>query len=247
MKRRYGLRFDSVLILAGLACGSLSPASTAAQTHAGDPGGPSAASTTPASTPHAAPSPSDTAARAARPLIICFGDSLTAGYGIDPGASYPSDLQRRLDAAGYRYKVVNDGVSGDTTKDGLERINQVIARKPQIVVLEFGGNDGLRGLPVENTRRNLALMIEKLQSSGARVALAGITLPPQYGGDYISQFNAMYPGLAKQFHVPLLPFLLQDVYGVPGSIQGDGVHPTSQGAKQVAANVEKLVLPMLKK
>ncbi len=182
-----------------------------------------------------------------RPLIVCFGDSLTAGYGIDPAASYPADLQRRLDAAGYHYRVVNEGVSGNTTKDGLARIGRVLARKPQIVVLEFGGNDGLRGLPVENTERNMALMIEKLQNSGAKVALAGISLPPQYGGDYISRFNAMYPKLAKQFHVPLLPFLLQDVYGVAGDIQADGVHPTAQGAKQVAANVEKLVLPMLKK
>jgi acyl-CoA thioesterase-1 len=90
-------------------------------------------------------------------------------------------------------------------------------------------------------------MIEQLQRSGARVALAGISLPPQYGGDYITRFNAMYPTLAKQFHVPLLPFLLQDVYGVAGDIQPDGVHPTAQGAKQVAANVEKLLQPMLKK
>jgi acyl-CoA thioesterase-1 len=178
---------------------------------------------------------------------VCFGDSLTAGYGIDPGGSYPSDLQRRLDAAGYRYRVVNEGVSGDTTKDGLERIGRVLARKPQIVVLEFGGNDGLRGLPVESTQRNLALMIERLQSSGSKVALAGMTLPPQYGGDYISRFNAMYPTLAKEFRLPLLPFLLQGVYGVEGDIQSDGVHPTRQGAKQVAANVEKLVVPLLKK
>jgi acyl-CoA thioesterase-1 len=243
VKRRYGLRFDSVLILAGLACVSLPAGTIAAQSYGEDSGSNSAAPPSPAHTPNS----SDTAARDARPLIVCFGDSLTAGYGIDPSASYPSDLQRRLDAAGYRYRVVNEGVSGNTTKDGLERIARVLARKPQIVVLEFGGNDGLRGLPVENTQRNLALMIEKLQSSGAKVALAGISLPPQYGGDYISRFNAIYPALAKQFHLPLLPFLLQDVYGVAGDIQADGVHPTTQGAKQVAANVQKLVLPLLKK
>ncbi|HEY4010714.1 MAG TPA: arylesterase [Acidobacteriaceae bacterium] len=191
----------------------------------------------------------DTAATVpdSRPVIVCFGDSLTAGYGIDRVASYPADLQRMLDAAGYHYRVVNEGVSGATTKDGLERVHQVLAHKPQIVVLEFGGNDGLRGLPVDNTKQNLATMIQQLQHNGARVALAGISLPPQYGGDYIGRFDAMYPALAKQFRVPLLPFLLQDVYGVDGFIQADGVHPTAQGAKQVAVNVEKLIQPMLKK
>jgi len=182
-----------------------------------------------------------------RPVIVCFGDSLTAGAGIQPSASYPANLQRMLDSAGYHYRVVNEGVSGDTTKDGLERINRVLARKPQIVVVEFGGNDGLRGLPVPFMQQNIATMIERLQTNGAKVALAGITLPPQYGTDYIARFDAMYPALAKRFHVPLLPFLLQDVYGVQGDIQQDGVHPTAQGAKQVAVNVEKLIQPMLKK
>ena len=152
-----------------------------------------------------------------------------------------------LDAAGYHYRVVNEGVSGDTTKDGLERIDRVLAHKPQIVVLEFGGNDGLRGLPVSTAQQNIATMIERLKDGGAKVALAGISLPPQYGPDYIAHFNAMYPSLAKQFHLPLLPFLLQGVYGVDGDIQPDGVHPTAQGAKQVAANVQKLIQPMLKK
>jgi acyl-CoA thioesterase-1 len=183
----------------------------------------------------------------ARPVIACFGDSLTAGRGIDPVQSYPADLQRMLDEAGYHYRVLNEGVSGDTTKDGVERVERVLAGKPKIVVLEFGGNDGLRGLPVQTARHNLAAMIEQLQRGGAKVALAGISLPPQYGGDYISQFDAMYPALAKQFHVPLLPFILQNVWGVEGDIQPDGVHPTAQGAKQVAANVEKLIQPMLKR
>jgi acyl-CoA thioesterase-1 len=123
----------------------------------------------------------------------------------------------------------------------------VLTRKPQIVVLEFGGNDGLRGLPVSLAQQNLSTMIDRLQDGGSKVALAGITLPPQYGADYISRFDAMYPALAKQYHVPLLPFLLQDVYGVEGDIQSDGVHPTAKGAKQVAVNVEKLIQPLLKK
>ncbi len=180
-------------------------------------------------------------------MIVCFGDSLTAGFGIESAASYPTDLQRLLDAAGYHYRVINEGVSGETTKDGLERIDRVLGHKPQIVVLEFGGNDGLRGLPISMAQQNIASMIGRLQRSGAKVALAGISLPPQYGTDYIARFDAMYPALARQFHVPLLPFLLQNVYGVTGDIQPDGVHPTAQGAKQVAANVQKLIQPMLKK
>jgi len=196
----------------------------------------------PKAQPSVAADPPDT-----RPVIVCFGDSLTAGYGTDPGESYPDDLQRLLDAQGYRYRIGNQGISGDTTKDGLERIGHVLAEHPQIVVLEFGGNDGLRGLPLEQTQANLDTMIARLQASGAKVALAGITLPPDYGHDYIAGFNAMYPSLAKKYRVPLLPFLLQDVYGVPGDIQDDHTHATAQGNKQVAVNVDKLIQPMLRK
>jgi len=181
-----------------------------------------------------------------RPIIVCFGDSLTAGYGTDPGQSYPDVLQTILDTASYPYRVINEGVSGNTTKDGLDRISRVIALHPQLVVLEFGGNDGLRGLPIETTHKNMASMIDQLQGARIKVALAGITLPPDYGPDYIAKFNAMYPALAKQYHVPLLPFLLKDVYGVPGDMQDDATHATAQGNKQVAANVAGLIEPMLK-
>ena len=187
-------------------------------------------------------------AAAADPLIVCFGDSLTAGYGIDdPANAYPADLQRNLIAEGFHYRVANLGVSGETTKDGLARINRVIARHPEIVVLEFGGNDGLRGVPTEETQANLTAMVRQLQAAGITVALAGITLPPQYGPYYVGRFNAMYPALAAKFHTPLLPMLLVHVYDVPGSMQQDGVHPTAQGARQVAANVEQLIKPLLKK
>jgi acyl-CoA thioesterase-1 len=186
-----------------------------------------------------------------RPLIVCFGDSLTAGYGTDPGQSYPDQLQILLDAKGYHYHVVNSGVSGNTTKDGIERLDRALARLDghpgSIAIIEFGGNDGLRGLPLEQTKTNLAQMVEQFQHAGARVALAGITLPPDYGKDYIAQLNAIYPALAKQYRVPLLPFLLQDVYGIPGDMQDDATHATAKGNKQVALNVEKLVTPLLKK
>jgi acyl-CoA thioesterase-1 len=185
-------------------------------------------------------------AQASRPVIACFGDSLTAGYGADPGESYPDHLQKILDTDNYSYRVVNEGVSGNTTKDGLDRLARVIALHPQIVVLEFGGNDGLRGLPQEQTKQNIASMIDQLQTAHVKVALAGITLPPDYGPDYIAKFDAIYPALAKQYHVPLLPFLLKDVYGVKGDIQADGIHATEQGNKQVAANVAELIEPLLK-
>jgi acyl-CoA thioesterase-1 len=181
-----------------------------------------------------------------RPLIVCFGDSLTAGYGTDPGQAYPDYLQKLLDADGHPYRVVNAGVSGNTTKDGRDRVAHILTLHPEVVVLEFGGNDGLRGLPIESTRDNMAAMIAELQQAGIKVALAGITLPPDYGPDYIRSFNAMYPTLAKTYKVPYLPFLLKDVYGVPGDMQEDHTHATAQGNQRVAANVEALIMPILK-
>ena len=181
-----------------------------------------------------------------RPVIVCFGDSLTAGFGTEAGQTYPDELQHILDDSSYPYRVINAGVSGNTTKDGLDRIARVIGEHPQLVVVEFGGNDGLRGLPIEQTKQNLGSIIYKLQGAGAKVALAGITLPPDYGPDYVASFNAMYPALARQYHVPLLPFLLQGVYGVPGDMQDDGIHATAQGNRQVAVNVARLIEPMLR-
>lgn len=182
-----------------------------------------------------------------RPTIVCFGDSLTAGYGTDPGQSYPDYLSQLLDAQGYAYRVVNAGISGNTTKDGLERLPRLAARKPQVVVLEFGGNDGLRGLPLEQTQANLEAMLLQFQTAGAKVVLAGITLPPDYGPDYIRRFTAMYTSLAKKHRVPLLPFLLQGVYGAPGGMQADATHATAQGNQQVARNVATLLQPLLER
>ena len=203
---------------------------------------PSAPTPPPATTQSPSPSAQD---------IICFGDSLTAGYGTDIGQSYPDDLQRLLDADGYHYHVINAGISGNTTKDALERIDRVLARLAghpgSIVVVEFGGNDGLRGLPLEQTQANLSGIIDQLQKAGAKVVLAGITLPPDYGPDYIKKFDAMYPALAKQYHIRLLPFILKDVYGIPGDMQADDTHATAQGNKQVALNIEALLKPLLKK
>jgi acyl-CoA thioesterase-1 len=192
-----------------------------------------------AATPAAAP---DT-----RPVLVCFGDSLTAGYGTDPGESYPDYLQQDLDAAGYQYRIANEGASGYTTKDGLTRLPHILALHPQIVILELGGNDGLRGLSVDQTQQNLDAILSALLAAKVHVVLGGITLPPNYGADYIRSFSRIYPTLAKKYRVPLLPFVLQGVYGVPGSMQDDGIHATAQGNQQVAKNFLPYVTSLLKK
>ena len=182
-----------------------------------------------------------------RPLLVCFGDSLTAGAGTGPGESYPDYLQSALDQRHIHYRVDNQGISGNTTKDGLQRLPGILALHPAVVLVEFGGNDGLRGLPIADTRANLDQIVATLQHSGARVALAGITLPPDYGPDYIRQFDQTYTLIAKKYRVPLLPFLLQNVYGVPGMMQRDRTHATAAGNRIVARNLLPLLLPLLKK
>ena len=182
-----------------------------------------------------------------RPIIVCFGDSLTEGHGAEFGKSYPDFLQSDLNDRGYHYRVANLGISGNTTKDGVERLNEVLALNPAVVIVEFGGNDGLRGLRIEDTRANLDKIVSSLKSSGAKVVLAGITLPPDYGPNYITQFNQTYSLLAKKYRVPLLPFLLRGVYGVDGMMQRDNTHATAEGNNIVAHNVLPLILPLLKK
>jgi acyl-CoA thioesterase I len=178
------------------------------------------------------------------PVIVTFGDSLTAGVA---GRSYPDNLQDLLQQHGYKYRVDNQGVSGDTTTDGLARIDNVIAVHPALVVLEFGGNDGLRGLPVEATRKNLDEMITRIQSAQIPLVLLGITLPPNYGPDYVKSFTAMFPELAKKHKIPVMPFLLLHVYQNPQLMQPDGIHPSGEGNKIVAQDVFNLIAPLLKK
>jgi acyl-CoA thioesterase-1 len=179
--------------------------------------------------------------------VAAFGDSLSAGFGAEPGRSFPDYVQRLIDRAGYRYRVFNAGMSGDTTSDGVERMPEVIALKPAIVILEFGGNDGLRGLPVTTTKANLAQMIEGLQKAGAKVLLAGMTLPRNYGPEYIASFEKVYVELAQQYNIPRIPFLLEGVGGVPRLMQQDGIHPTGQGNAIVGRTVFRYLEPMLEK
>jgi acyl-CoA thioesterase-1 len=181
------------------------------------------------------------------PVIDCFGDSITAGYGVDPGKSYPDDLQIDLDNRGYRYRVVNSGVSGNTTKDGVDRLPAVLRLHPAIVIVEFGGNDGLRGIPIADSRRNLSTIVSTLLQAGSKVLLAGITLPPNYGADYVKQFNETFTLVAAQNHVPVIPNIYLHVYAVPDAIQDDGVHPTAKGAQLVADQFMPLLKPLLQK
>jgi acyl-CoA thioesterase-1 len=193
-------------------------------------------SSPPATTPASAPDN--------RPVIVAFGDSLTAGVS---GKSYPESLQTLLDQAGYKYRVENQGVSGDTTTDGLARIDNVIAAHPTLVLLEFGGNDGLRGVPVESTRDNLSQMIERIKAAGIPLVLLGITLPPNYGPDYVAPFTAIFPDLAAKYKIKLMPFLLIHVYQNRSLMQPDGIHPNETGNVIVARDVLHLIEPVLKK
>jgi len=181
-----------------------------------------------------------------RKVLAVFGDSLAAGYGLPPGKSFPDDLQQKLDAAGYAWHVVNLGISGDTTEGGAARIDSATSLKPSIVILELGGNDGLRGMPVASARQNLEHMIAAFQKAGAKVVLAGMSLPPNYGPDYILGFQRIYPDLAAKYRVPLIPFLLSDIVTKDlRYFQPDGIHPTAPGAEIVAGTVLRTLEPLL--
>ena len=181
-----------------------------------------------------------------RKKLVVFGDSLSAGYGLGPGESYPDDLQRKLDAAGYAWHVVNLGISGDTTEGGVARLDHAIGLQPSIAIVELGGNDGLRGLPLAVTRMNLETMIDAFQGVGAKVVLAGMTLPPNYGADYIRGFEKIYRELASAHHCTLIPFLLADIV-TPDLryLQRDGIHPTAEGAEIVSGTVLRALKPLL--
>lgn len=179
------------------------------------------------------------------PRIVAFGNSLTAGLGVPSDRSYPSQLQERLDKAGYRYKVISAGVSGDTTAGGLRRLRWVLKSNPKIVILELGANDGLRGHPLEQTYSNLEQIIQKLQRSGVIVVLAGMKIPPNYGLRYTKRFTAMYGKLAVQHQTPLIPFFLEGVAGQHTLNQADGLHPTGEGYTVVVDNLMPILEPVL--
>lgn len=226
----------ATVVLSVAACGSRGDDREDARTRASAP--------SPAS---GAPDPSTTPITDARPRIVALGDSLTAGLGLRVSDSYPSLLRERLKAEGLDFAVVNAGVSGDTSAGGLARLDWALQGDVRVLIVALGGNDGLRGLPAEELRDNLARIIERAQARGIRVILAGMEAPPNYGRDYIVSFHKVYPALAATYHVALVPFLLQGVAGNETLNQPDGIHPTAAGARIVADNVWAVLKPIIER
>jgi acyl-CoA thioesterase-1 len=180
-----------------------------------------------------APVPSAPAPRTA-PRVVVLGDSLTAGLGLPPDEAYPSLLQKRLKADNYDVEVVNAGVSGDTSADGLRRANWALEGDVRLLILALGANDGLRGLPPEQMKENLQAIIHRARQRGIPVLLAGMEAPPNYGEQYARAFRQVFRDLAHDNKLVFVPFLLQGVAGVPDLNQADGIHPTSAGARRIA-------------
>lgn len=176
------------------------------------------------------------------PLVVFLGDSLTAGLGLEKDAAYPARVESALETEGLPVRVLNAGVSGDTTAGGLARLDWILKQQPDVLVVGLGGNDGLRGLPLEQTEKNLKEILSRGRQSGAQVLLLGMQIPPNYG-EYADRFAEMYPRVARDAEVPLVPFLLEGVGGVAELNQGDGIHPTAEGQEVMA----KTVLPYLRR
>jgi acyl-CoA thioesterase-1 len=216
----------AALALAAAACGA-------------KPGPPATSTAASNTTPSTATAPAST-----RPRIVALGDSLTAGLGLAPDQAYPALLQARLKDAGLDYEVVNAGVSGDTSAGGLERLEWALQGNVKILIVAIGGNDALRGLPADALATNLSQIIERARARQIRVILAGMEAPPNYGRDYIVSFHKVYPALAEKYQVAFVPFLLQNVAGLPELNQADGIHPTPAGARIVADNVWAVLKPL---
>jgi acyl-CoA thioesterase I len=197
-----------------------------------------------------APAPSPVAAASpaqSLPKIVAFGDSLTAGLGLTAAESYPSILQKRLEADGFRYEVVNAGVSGDTSAGGVRRIDWALEGDVRFLILELGANDFLRGQPVSEMKKNLGQIIERVKARGVKVLLAGMYAPTNTGADYQREVQSAFQSLAKEYGVPLIPFFLDRVAGVESLNQGDGIHPNAEGTKIVAETVYQSLRPLLEK
>lgn len=183
----------------------------------------------------------------AEPVVAALGDSLTAGLGVAADETYPARLQARLQREGYTYRVVNAGVSGDTTAGGLRRVDWVLRARPEVVIVALGANDGLRGLPTAAMRANLVAIVDRLRTSGARVLLAGMRMPPNYGEAYTRDFARVFPEVARQTGVAFTPFLLDGVAADSRLNQADGIHPNAAGHAVIADRMWPYLEPLLRK
>ncbi len=181
-------------------------------------------------------------------VVLFLGDSITAGHGLELTQAYPALIQNKIDAKGWRFKAVNAGQSGDTSAGALDRLDWLLKNKVEVLVLELGGNDGLRGLPVESTRKNLQALIDRTKAKypSAHVVIAGMKVPPNMGRDYGAKFEAIFAELAKKNKAALIPFVLEGVGGVPALNLPDGIHPTAKGQEIVAVTVWKTLEPVLR-
>lgn len=220
-----------VLVALSFACGGPAP---------GDHRPPTAAAIAPSAVARPAAAESS-------PLVVFLGDSLTAGYGLGEEEGFPALVGAELAKRGLAIRVVNAGVSGDTSAGGLARLDWLMQQRPRIVVVGLGANDGLRGLPLERTEANLRQIVRTVRASSAEVLLLGMRIPPNYGPDYAGAFAALYPRLARELEVPLVPFLLAGVAAQPELNQADGIHPTAEGQRLVAANVLPQLEPIVRR
>ena len=180
-------------------------------------------------------------------VILCLGDSLTAGYGLDKSQAYPALLQEKIDHLGWKFQVINAGLSGETTAGGLRRLDWFLKRKIDVLILALGGNDALRGIALNSTEKNLDEIMTRAQTRypGVKIVLSGMLIPPNWGTDYPNKFRAIFPELTKKHKAQLIPFLLEGVGGKPQLNFPDGIHPTAEGHQIVAENVWKVLKPIL--
>ena len=190
--------------------------------------------------------PATAAADGGAPVILIFGDSLSTGYGFGRDSAWPALLERRLEEAALPHRVVNASRSGETTAGAVRRFPDALERhRPEVAVIQLGGNDGLRGLPVDAMHRNLTAMVERAQEAGAAVLLVGIRLPPNYGPAYLEQFEAVYPEIARDYDTALVPFLLDGIWDRPGMVQEDRIHPTAEAQPLMLEIVWEALAPLL--
>lgn len=244
MVRRLASRSLALLVVAAgspfLACGPRSQAATSERSAEAR-----AAATPSVAIPVRTPAPAPAPTRDDAPLVVFLGDSLTAGLGLDEDQAYPFLVGAELERRGAPIRVINAGISGDTSAGGLERLDWLLAQEPDVVVVALGANDGLRGLSVPALERNLRRIVERSLAADARVLLAGMRMPPNYGAEYTGRFEAVYPKLADELDVPLLPFLLEGVGARPELNLPDGLHPNAEGQRAIARLVADALEPLV--